>query len=75
MLTKLAFYEQQSFALFRINNSDFLLVQRKRLFSSFVTPDFKKEQNRNEAERNQIYCNICFFGDRIINTFSIESSK
>ena len=41
MLIKLAFYEQQSFAL--------LLCQRKRLFSSFVTPDFKKRQKRNET--------------------------
>ena len=49
MLTKLAFYKQQSFVLFGINNSDFFwLFQRKRLFSSFVTPDFNKRQNRNE---------------------------
>ena len=27
----------------------FLLLQRKRLFSTFVTPDFKKRQNRNET--------------------------
>ena len=40
-MIKLAFYEQQSFAL--------LLCQRKRLFSSFVTPDFKKRQKRNET--------------------------
>ena len=47
MLTKLAFYEQQSFALFGINNSDFLLFQGKILFSLFGTPDFKNRQNRN----------------------------
>ena len=49
MLTKLAFYEQQHFALFGTNNSDFLLFQRERLFSSFVTPDFKKWQNMKVA--------------------------
>ena len=42
MLAKLAFYERQSFALFGINNSNFFAL------SSFVTPDFKKRQNRNE---------------------------
>ena len=26
-------------------------------------------------EQNQFYWDICFFGDKIINTFSIESSK
>ena len=51
---------------------------RKILFSSFVTPDFKKRQNRNETsfeEWNQIYWNIWFFGDKIINTSIIESSN
>ena len=42
MLTKLAFYEQQSFALFGINNSDLFALSQKNTFSSFVTPDFKK---------------------------------
>ena len=37
MLTKLAFYEQQRFA------------EEKRLYSSFVTRDFKKRQNGNET--------------------------
>ena len=26
-----------------------MLFQKKRLFGSFVTPDFKKRQNRNET--------------------------
>ena len=49
MLNKQAFYEQQSFALFGINNSDFYPLSEKKTFSPFVTPDFKKRQNRNET--------------------------
>ena len=89
MLTKLTFYEQQSFAMFGINNSDFFALsdqeyQRAKLFSilvqtksSFVTPDFQKRQNKNETslKLNQIYWNNCFFGDTIINTCSTESSN
>ena len=32
MLTKLAFYEQQLFALFGINNSDFFALIEKKAF-------------------------------------------
>ena len=52
-----------------------MLFQRKRLFSSFVTLDFNKRQNRNETsfeEQNQIYWNICFFGDKIVNTLVLK---
>ena len=42
MLAKLAFC-QQRFVLIGINNPDFLLFERKILFSSFVAPDFKKQ--------------------------------
>ena len=44
MLTKLAFYEQQSFALFGINNFDFFALSEKKTFSSFVTPDLRSEK-------------------------------
>ena len=33
----------------------FLLFKRKILFSSFVTSDFKKQQNRNETPLNRSY--------------------
>ena len=49
MLNKQAFYEQRSFALFIINNSDFFALSEKKTFSPFVTPDFKERQNRNET--------------------------
>ena len=40
MLTKLAFYEQQSLALFGINNSHFFADSEKKAL--FVPPEFKK---------------------------------
>ena len=52
---------------------NFLLFQRKRLLSSFVTPKVTKYERDILEERNQIYWNICFFGNKIINTSSIES--
>ena len=58
-----------------------MLFQRKRVFSSFVTPDFKKRENGNETllkSGTKTYWNIFFFGDKIINitnTSSIENSN
>ena len=49
MLTKLVFYELQRFALFEINNWLFCSFREKDFFSSFVTLEFKKRQNRNET--------------------------
>ena len=55
-----------------------MLFKRKRNFSSFVTEDFKKRQNRNEAplkNRTKFAGIFGFFGDKIINTSSIERSN
>ena len=49
MLTKLAFYELQRFALFGINSYNLFALSEKQTFSSFVSPDFKKRQNRNKT--------------------------
>ena len=78
MLTKLAFHEQQIFALFGINNSDFFAVSEKKTFQlirhSRLEEATKKEQDFIE-ERNQIYWNVYFLGDKIINTSYIEGSN
>ena len=78
MLTKVAFYEQQSFSLFGINNSDIFYLSEKKTFQltrySRLEEATKQERDVTEEWR-QIYWNICFFGDKIINSSSIESSN
>ena len=78
MLTKLAFHEQQIFALFGINNSDFIAVSEKKTFQlirhSRLEEATKEEQDFIE-ERNQIYWNVYFLSDKIINTSYIEVSN
>ena len=55
-----------------------LLFERKRRFSSFATPDFKKQQNRNKTSlknKTKFTRIFVFIGDEIINTPSIEKSN
>ena len=76
MLTKLAFYEQQSFTLFGINNSEFFALSEKNTFQLIRYSRLQQatKQGRDVIEeRNQIYWNIWFFGDKVVNTYSIES--
>ena len=54
-----------------LNNIDFFISTRKKYFGSLLQT-LKKQRDTIE-ERNEIYWNICFYGDKIINTF--ESSN
>ena len=78
MLTKLVFYEQQSFALFGINNTDFFALSEKNTFQLiryFRLQEATKQERGIIEERIQIYWNIWFFGDKIMTTSSIENSN